>query len=287
MSHAIFTPGQAGWLEDLDRVIAELKPDSWKGYTIDDNTHKDLSRYPWRMDDDQVTYKGYEKMVASGIRNVCVHKGLFPPSAEIKWPRLLDYAKVDDVAQAAKDWPRLNFIIYHAGYHHVGGSPEAALESFERTGRIEWVSDLAEISGRYGVANVYADLGATFASAAVTHPRLGAAILGILIRGLGADHVVWGTDSVWWGSPQWQIEAFRRLEMPDDLLLPRYGFAPLGPADGATKRAILGENSARLYGLEPKTAQVQMAADHITALKAEYQASGPLPAHRAYGYARV
>ena len=42
-------------------------------------------------------------------------------------------------------------------------------------------------------------------------------MLGILVKGLGADHVLWGTDSVWYGSPQWQIEAFRRIEIPDDL----------------------------------------------------------------------
>jgi hypothetical protein len=35
-------------------------------YTIGDNTHKDISRYPWRMDDEKVAYKGYEKMVAAG-----------------------------------------------------------------------------------------------------------------------------------------------------------------------------------------------------------------------------
>jgi len=79
--HAIFTPGQPGWLDKLDAALA-LKPESCKGYTIGDNTHKDISHYPWRMDDEKVTYKGYEKMVKAGIRNVCVHKGLFPPGVE-------------------------------------------------------------------------------------------------------------------------------------------------------------------------------------------------------------
>ena len=32
----------------------------------------------------------------------------------------------------------------------------------------------------------------------------------------------------------------------------KYGFEPLGPADGPVKRAILGENNARLYGYTPK-----------------------------------
>ena len=79
--HMIFTPGQPGWLDKLDAGLA-LKPESCKGYTIGDNTHKDISRYPWRMDDEKVAYKGYEKMVAAGIKNVCVHKGLFAPGIE-------------------------------------------------------------------------------------------------------------------------------------------------------------------------------------------------------------
>ena len=48
LAHAIFTPGQPGWLAQVDQAIAELKPDSFKGYTIGDNTHKELSKYPWQ-----------------------------------------------------------------------------------------------------------------------------------------------------------------------------------------------------------------------------------------------
>ena len=35
--------------------------------------------------------------------------------------------------------------------------------------------------------------------------------MGMLVKGMGADHVVWGTDAVWTGAPQWQIEALRRV----------------------------------------------------------------------------
>ena len=66
---------------------------------------------------------------------------------------------------------------------------------------------------------------------------------------MGADHVCWGTDSVWFGSPQWQIEAFRRFEIPERQR-EHHGFQPLGPADGRIKNMILGENSARLYGID-------------------------------------
>lgn len=283
-SHAIFTPGQPGWLEDLERAIEAYRPDSWKGYTVGDNTHKAASRYPWLMDDENVTYPGYEKMRRSGIRNVCVHKGLFPPSAEQEWPRLLPYAKVDDVSKAAQDWPDLNFLIYHAGYRHVGGSPDAALSQFERSGRIAWVSDLAEIPGKHGVDNVYADLGATFAHAAVTHPRLAAAIVGILLRDMGPERIVWGTDAIWYGSPQWQIEAFRRLEIPEDMRK-RHNFPELGPPEGAVKRAIFGGNSARLYGLD-RAAIMQTRHDRLAQMRTAYRAAGGERSNSAYGYVR-
>jgi uncharacterized protein len=65
----------------------------------------------------------------------------------------------------------------------------------------------------------------------VTNPRFGAAKVGTLIKGLDHEHIFWGTDSVWYGSPQWQIEAFRRLEIPEDMQR-RFGFAPPRPADG-------------------------------------------------------
>ena len=282
LSHAIFTPGQPGWLEAVDRAIAELKPDSFKGYTIGDNTNKHLSKYPWRMDDETVAYKAYEKFAKAGIVNVCVHKGLFPPSVAGQFPHLLAHADVRDVGKAARDWPQLNFIIYHSAYRMAGGggNPADALAHFEQTGRIEWVTDLAEIPAKHGVTNVYADLGQVFAQTTVAQPRLCAAMLGQLIRGLGADHVVWGTDAIWTGSPQWQIEALRRLEIPEDMRK-KYGFAPLGEATGPVKTAILGENNARLYKYERRDA---LATDGIAVAKAEYDAQGGERTNLRYGY---
>jgi predicted TIM-barrel fold metal-dependent hydrolase len=60
------------------------------------------------------------KFVKAGVKNVCVHKGLFPPSVEKSVPNLRGYVDVSDVGQAAKDWPQLSFVIYHSGYRHVG-----------------------------------------------------------------------------------------------------------------------------------------------------------------------
>ena len=281
MTHAIITPEAPGWLDALDAAL-ELEPDSLKGYTVGDNTHKELARQPWRMDSEE-TYKGYEKAVAAGIRNICVHKGLWGRMMDDRFPHLAPYARVDDVAQAAKDWPQLNFVIYHAGYRL--DDPEWALAEFERTGRIDWVTDLAEIPAKHGVTNVYADLGQIFAQTLIAQPRVCAAIMGQLVKGLGADHVCWGTDAVWTGSPQWQIEGLRRLEIPEDMQK-AHGFAPLGAADGPVKTAILGGNNARLYGVEPAAAAAELRADRFAELRRDYRASGPAPSNRRYGFVR-
>ena len=95
---------------------------------------------------------------------------------------------VDDVGKAAKDWPQLNFVIYHGGYRHAaGGRAEDGWNEFEQTGRVSWVSDLAEIPEKYGVTNVYADVGQLFAQSVVAEPQLGAALMGIMGKGMGYE----------------------------------------------------------------------------------------------------
>lgn len=284
-SHAIFMPGIPGWLDKVDRDLELLQPDSFKGYTVGDNTNKHLARHPWHLDDEKLLYPFYEKLVKASktrpsLANVCVHKGLFPDAVTQRFPDLVKYADVRDVAKAARDWPQLNFIIYHSGYR--SGSVEATWQQFERSGRIDWVTDLAEIPARHGVRNVYGDLGQIFAQSTVAEPRLCAAMLGQLIKGLGADHVVWGTDAVWTGAPQWQIEALRRLEIPPDMQA-RHGFAPLGAADGPVKSAIFGDNSARLYGFT-REQRVALGADSVTLARAEYDLHGEGRTNLRYGY---
>jgi len=287
LCHALVVPGQPRWVEEMDRAISDLKPDGWKGYTIGDPSNPS-SKYPWRLDDEKLMYPVYEKMVRASIRNISIHKGLLPPDYENSFSGVWKYATVDDVGKAAKDWPQLNFIMYHAAHRPFLEAPEQSLADFERTGQIKWVSNLAEIPSKYGVNNVYGELGTTFANSAVTNPKYCAALLGTLIKGLGADHVVWGTDSVWYGSPQWQIEAFRRLEIPEEMQK-NYGFAPLGAADGIVKSAILGHNSARLYSLNLRAENKPLPPDYpdrLARMRAEYELAGTARSNAAYGFIR-
>ena len=71
--------------------------------------------------------------VKAGLKNVCVHKGLFPESVAQQYPNLLPFVDVRDVANAAKDWPQLNFIVYHGGYRYAGGGKSSGRTSVCQT----------------------------------------------------------------------------------------------------------------------------------------------------------
>ncbi len=288
LAHTVITPKQPGWMEEVDKAIAVYKPDSWKSYTIGDPLGP--SKFPWRLDDEQVMYPFYEKAVKAGITTLCIHKGLLPPDYEKSFAGVWEYATAWDIGKAAKDWPQMNFVVYHSALRAFLELPDQAWAEFEASGRIKWASDLAEIPQRFGVTNVYAELGTSFANSAVAHPKFCAALVGTLIKGFGVDHVMWGTDSVWYGSPQWQIEALRRLEIPEDMQK-KYGFAPLGGANSGVKQLIFGINATRLYRLNLKAAEnTTMPAyseDRLASLKNQYERAAKEPSNLRYGYVRA
>jgi predicted TIM-barrel fold metal-dependent hydrolase len=285
LSHAVFTPGQDGWMDVVDQAIEEFKPDSWKGYTIGDPLSPSSKGTAWRLDDEKLVYPFYEKAVKAGINTICIHKGLLPRDYEKSWPGVWKYATVDDLPKAAKDWPQLNFVMYHGALRLFLEDPAQDLAEFDRTGEIKWVSDLARMRDEHGVNNVYGELGTTFATSAVANPRFAAAVVGTLVNGLGADRVVWGTDSVWYGSPQWQIEAMRRLEIPADMMRKRKWKTQLGDETSLVKTAIFGINSANIYNYD-LTADVlqKFDGDKLAQVKEVYRKSGGERNNAYYGY---
>jgi uncharacterized protein len=131
------------------------------------------------------------------------------------------------------------------------------------------------------MTNVYMELGTSFGTLVLTHPMLCAHVLGMIIDTFGSDHVLWGTDSIWWGSPQWQIEAMRRLEMPDSLMK-QFGYAPLSKE---IKAKIFGLNAARVYGVDPQARRNPVPGDYVDRMKKLYKESGtPRPSNTQYGW---
>ena len=288
LGHAVFSPKYPNWMEEVDRVIETLHPASWKGYTIGDPFGP--SKFAWNLDDEALAYPFYEKIVKAGINTVCIHKGLMPRDYEKKFAGTWQHAKVDDLGKAAKDWPQINFVIYHAALRPWLGDPvDAEMAEFERSGYLPWSTDLARIPEKFGVTNVYADLGSTFGSTCVTNPRFCAAFLGQLVNLMGSTRVVWGTDCVYYGSPQWQIEALRRLEIPEDMMKKQGWKIQLGGPNSEVKQNIFGLNSARLYNLDMKFGDSSgpgsaLATDRLAEMRQEYERSGGERSNTYYGY---
>ena len=131
LAHSIIQPMMPGYLDEVDRAIETLRPDSWKGYTIGDPIFLTKKGSNWRLDDEKLVYPFYEKAVKSGVRTVCIHKGLMPADYEQSWPEIWQYATVWDLGKAARDWPQLTFVIYHSALRPFIELPDQSLAQFE------------------------------------------------------------------------------------------------------------------------------------------------------------
>jgi predicted TIM-barrel fold metal-dependent hydrolase len=242
----------------MERQVKDLKIDAWKMYT-----GAEIGERAWRMDDEAVAYPFWEKTRALGIKNLCVHKGLPLGAFNEEACRPLDLEK------AAKDWPDLNFIVYHSGFRGfgwlAGGTGAKVVDPKTDDPReIPWVSDILRFLRRDpGIRNVYFELGSTFGILSAFAPRTCMHMLGQMIEVAGSDHILWGTDSIWNGSPQGQIERLRRLKIADDLA-EKYGYPPL---TDAVKARIFGLNAARLFGVDADAQREAIKADKLSALR--------------------
>jgi uncharacterized protein len=278
MSHGLFSPDLGTKnLENMHHQAESLKIDAWKGYT---GQGLGADKDGWWMDDEKIAYPALEysrdKLM---IRNICLHKGMAIGVFNEA------HCHPKDMVKASKDFPEMNFLIYHSGLKSVEDALPAAEGGFRKSSYLPWVSDLCEYRRKNPrMTNVYMELGTSFGTAVVSNPLLGAHMLGMMIQAFGDDHVLWGTDSIWWGSPQWQIEALRRLEMPESLMK-QFGYAPL---TAEVKAKIFGLNAARLYGIDPQAKRNPVPADYVDRLRKQYKESGnPTPSNTQYGWVRA
>ena len=264
LAHGLITPqlGQVD-LDFMDRQAATLKVDAWKGYT--GAAPKGFDR-GWFVDDEKIAYPMLERARKLGVKRICLHKGLpLGPVADYNHPR--------DLIKAAKDFPDLDFVAYHAGLLSVSATSQSA--------EVPWTSDFCRMKQKeLSIKNIYMELGSTFGQLATTNPTACAHLLGQVITAFGADHVLWGTDSIWYGTPQWQIEAFRRFEIPD-ALIEKHGYAPL---TRPVKEQIFGLNAARLFGVDVSAKRNEIPSDYLSRIKMSYLEDGPVPSHRWYGW---
>src|SRR6266705_7114336 len=263
LAHGLITPqlGQAD-LEFMDLQASTLKIDAWKGYT--GAAPKGFDR-GWFVDDEKIAYPMLERARKLGIKRVCLHKGLpLGPVADYNHPR--------DMIKAARDFPDLDFVLYHAGLLTVPRTQSAD---------VPWTTEFCQMKKKEpALTNIYMELGSTFGQLATTNPTACAHLLGQVIDAFGADHVLWGTDSIWYGTPQWQIEAFRRFQVPD-ALIEKHGYTPL---TRAVKEQIFGLNAARVFGVDVSATRNELPKDYLGRIKMAYLEEGATPSHRWYGW---
>jgi hypothetical protein len=75
---------------------------------------------------------------------------------------------------------------------------------------------------------------------------------------------VWGTDSIWFGTPQDQIQAMRTFQISEELQ-EAHGYPAL---TDEVKAKIFGINAARLYDIEPITGSSGLTPEEVEAVRA-------------------
>ena len=232
-------------LEQFEHQVKDLGAAALKTYTYNGN---------WRLDDEAVSYPMLEEAQRLGLKLVNTHKGLpaifAPGSAESV--RTLDYPKV------LRDFPRLRFCAYHSGYFQAGNHPEG------KDGVSEFI-ERAEGLPKKHRRRLYAEMGSTFALTLLGPDMEAAHYLGQLLKVLGSRNILWGTDSIWWGSPQFMIDAFKNLQIPASLQ-EQHGYPALTVKD---KKRIFGKNAARLYKIKRRKKRCTIPEDAFAALQAE------------------
>jgi uncharacterized protein len=169
---------------------------------------------------------------------VCVHKGLAVIGGGDR-----NFASPVDVGPAAVNHPDLSFCIYHSGFE--AGAVEGPYDPAAPNDSVDRLIKSLEDAGLAPGSNVYAELGSTWRFL-MGDPDAAAHLLGKLLVAVGEDRILWGTDSIWYGSPQDQIQAFRTFEISEELQ-ERHGYPALTEE---IKHKILWRNAAALHGIE-------------------------------------
>lgn len=221
----------------------------------------------WFLDDEAIAYPMLQKAQDLGLGLVNVHKGLpatFAPGSQ-QSVRTIDFPKV------VADFPKLKFCAYHSGWFEPGAHPEG------KEGNSEF-REIVEAMPKPHRKRVYAEIGSTFAIKLLEGPDALAHYMGQLLKTFGSRNILWGTDSIWWGSPQFLIDAFKNLQIPAPMR-EQFGYPQL---TATAKRRILGENAARLYGVKRRLERCTINPD---ALEQEQLAQGgPRPGRTLQWY---
>ena len=267
---------KAACLEQMEREIKLYGISSWKWYC---HTDPGQSGNGFQLDDDNSQWF-IEESRKRGIKLISTHKGYSYQS------RTLGHlANPKDVEKAALRNPDFNFVVYHSAIKHGSNEPnwKESNQYDPTTGDFLWHSVLMDIKKRNPkMNNVYCEIGSFFNTLAVTDPVMCQHGLGKNIKYYGSDHVVWGTDCLWWGSPQWGIDALKRFQISDEMC-EKFGYKKITKED---KAKIFGLNAAKLYNIDVKAKRKAITSDALEKMKIAYVESGGERSNAAYGWVR-
>jgi uncharacterized protein len=207
----------------------------------------------WMLDDPNSGIPFIEQARKLNSKIICIHKGIVFPG----WDAAASHPR--DVGVVAKMYPDTAFVVYHSAIESDGSGEGVYNPNNTRgTDRLCRTVEMGELKGK----NVYAELGSVWAQVFMS-PEKAQHVIGKLLKYCGEDNVVWGSECIWLGSPQPQIEAFRTFQISKEFQ-DMYGYPELTPA---IKAKIFGLNSAKIYGINVEAQRCKIKATSLTAIK--------------------
>lgn len=240
---------------------------------------------------------------------IATHKGFALPAFDQR------AASPRDIGPAARQYPGVRFVVYHSGFDSQStegaypgddnvNSADRSVNAFVKSLRENrWDATRFIPAGlQHGnVPNVWAEIGSTWRSL-MNKPESAAHLLGKLITYVGAKRIAWGTDSLWFGSPQSEIVALRTFQMSDlakEFYNLPYGLegdvddptrnamdgasymsphpaVPGWPTDGRAhpertiRNGIFGRNAAIAYEVDPDAEFKKMSCDDVQKVRDAY-----------------
>ncbi len=248
-------------LDEMSGAVQSGPPAAFKVYTAWSPSGQGFS-----LEDPAIGLPTVQHAHDLGVRVFVAHKGLplvnFDPT----------FNHPDDMVALSRQFPDMNFVIYHGAW-----DPSQAEGPYDPNATIG-IDTLLTALDRHGVApneNVWVDLG-TLWRQLLTQPDQAAHALGKLLSRVGQQRVLWGTDAIWYGSPQAQIMAMRAFQITEQFQ-EQYQYPSL---TDDVKAGIFGLNAAKLFGLDATATRCALTSDPLTANideAADLRSVGALP----------
>jgi predicted TIM-barrel fold metal-dependent hydrolase len=233
-------------LDEMSAAVASGPPVAFKVYTAWSPSGRGFS-----LQDPTIGLPTVQHAHDLGVRVFVAHKGLplvnFDPA----------FNGPGDIVAVSRLYPDMQFVVYHAAWDPT--HPEGPYDPNATIG----IDTLLAALDRHQVPandNVWVDV-ATLWRQLLTKPDEAAHALGKLLSRVGEQRVLWGTDAIWYGSPEPQIMALRAFDITPQFQ-ETYGYPAL---TAATKSRIFGLNAAALFGLDPEATRCGLTADPLSA----------------------